>query len=198
MKDYIYIGIIAALFLVFFMLHIIQSSRISKLMKKYEAFMEGKDATNLADAIEENFQQMEKLESSYQDAEVKMDKALSGITSTFHKLGIVKYDAFKEMGGNLSFALCLLDDNNNGFILNTMHGRESSYTYIKEIENGTAYSTLGEEEKQAFLQKVTEEFAGIEKERDVSLTRIINGATSPTTIWFWTAANSVSTAAWKS
>ena len=62
------------------------------------------------------------------------------------------YDAFKEMGGNLSFALCLLDDNNNGFILNTMHGRESSYTYIKEIENGTAYSTLGEEEKQA-LQK---------------------------------------------
>ena len=42
MKDYIYIGIIAALFLVFFMLHIIQSSRISKLMKKYEAFMEGK------------------------------------------------------------------------------------------------------------------------------------------------------------
>lgn len=109
MKDYIYIGIIAALFLVFFMLHIIQSSRISKLMKRYEAFMEGKDATNLADAIEENFQQMEKLESSYQDAEVKMDKALSGITSTFHKLGIVKYDAFKEMGGNLSFALCLLD-----------------------------------------------------------------------------------------
>ena len=87
MKDYIYIGIIAALFLVFFMLHIIQSSRISKLMKR-----------------------------------------------------------------NLSFALCLLDDNNNGFILNTMHGRESSYTYIKEIENGTAYSTLGEEEKQA-LQK---------------------------------------------
>lgn len=152
MKDYIYIGIIVALFLVFFMLHIIQSSRISKLMKRYEAFMEGKDATNLADAIEENFQQMEKLESSYQDAEVKMDKALSGITSTFHKLGIVKYDAFKEMGGNLSFALCLLDDNNNGFILNTMHGRESSYTYIKEIENGTAYSTLGEEEKQA-LQK---------------------------------------------
>ena len=46
----------------------------------------------------------------------------------------------------------MLDDNNNGFILNTMHGRESSYTYIKEIENGTAYSTLGEEEKQA-LQK---------------------------------------------
>ena len=152
MKDYIYLGIIAVMFVVFLILHIKQNNRITKLMNRYEKFMKGKNAENLSAAIEENFQQMEKLESSYQDAEVKMDKALSGITSTFHKLGIVKYDAFKEMGGNLSFALCLLDDNNNGFILNTMHGRESSYTYIKEIENGTAYSTLGEEEKQA-LQK---------------------------------------------
>lgn len=141
MKDYIYIGIIAALFLVFFMLHIIQSSRISKLMKRYEAFMEGKDATNLADAIEENFQQMEKLESSYQDAEVKMDKALSGITSTFHKLGIVKYDAFKEMGGNLSFALCLLDDNNNGFILNTMHGRKQLHLYKRNRKRNSLFNT---------------------------------------------------------
>ena len=152
MKDYIYLVIIAVMFVVFLILHIKQNNRITKLMNRYEKFMKGKNAENLSAAIEENFQQMEKLESSYQDAEVKMDKALSGITSTFHKLGIVKYDAFKEMGGNLSFALCLLDDNNNGFILNTMHGRESSYTYIKEIENGTAYSTLGEEEKQA-LQK---------------------------------------------
>ena len=149
MKDYIYIGIIAALFLVFFMLHIIQSSRISKLMKRYEAFMEGKDATNLADAIEENFQQMEKLESSYQDAEVKMDKALSGITSTFHKLGIVKYDAFNEMGGKLSFSLAMLDVKNNGFIINAMHTREGCYTYIKEIIDGNSVIVLSGEEQEA-------------------------------------------------
>ena len=78
-----------------------------------------------------------------------MDKTLHNLTSTFHKLGIVKYDAFKEMGGNLSFALCMLDDSNTGFILNTMHGRDSSYTYIKEITKGESYATLGEEEKEA-------------------------------------------------
>ena len=154
MKDYIYIGIIAALFLVFFMLHIIQSSRISKLMKRYEAFMEGKDATNLADAIEENFQQMEKLESSYQDAEVKMDKALSGITSTFHKLGIVKYDAFQQMGGKLSFCLCMLDEENSGFMLNSVHSTEGCYTYTKEIINGKAMIDLGKEEEAALKMAV--------------------------------------------
>ena len=111
--------------------------------------MEGKDATNLADAIEENFQQMEKLESSYQDAEVKMDKALSGITSTFHKLGIVKYDAFNEMGGKLSFSLAMLDVKNNGFIINAMHTREGCYTYIKEIIDGNSVIVLSGEEQEA-------------------------------------------------
>lgn len=43
----------------------------------------------------------------------------------------------------------MLDDSNTGFILNTMHGRDSSYTYIKEITKGESYATLGEEEKEA-------------------------------------------------
>ena len=149
MKEYIYLGIIGAMFLIFVILHIKQNLKINKLMKRYEKFMKGKNAENLADAIEENFQQMERLDISHQKMSLKMEAALHGITSTFHKLGIVKYDAFKEMGGNLSFVLCLLDDANTGFILNTMHGRDSSYTYIKEIIKGEAYTTLGEEEKEA-------------------------------------------------
>ena len=118
-------------------------------MRRYEKFMRGKNAENLADALEENFQQMEQLTLAHQKTELRVEEALHGITSTFHKLGIVKYDAFKEMGGNLSFALCLLDDSNTGFILNTMHGRDSSYSYIKEVIKGEAYATLGEEEKEA-------------------------------------------------
>lgn len=124
-------------------------------MNRYEKFMKGKNAENLSAAIEENFQQVETLERAYEKNEEMFQSTLHNITSTFHKLGIVKYDAFKEMGGNLSFALCLLDDSNTGFILNTMHGRDSSYTYIKEIIKGEAYATLGEEEKEA-LDKAME------------------------------------------
>ena len=78
-----------------------------------------------------------------------MDKALSGITSTFHKLGIVKYDAFHEMGGKLSFSLAMLDMRNNGFIINAMHTREGCYTYIKEIIDGNSVIVLSEEEQEA-------------------------------------------------
>ena len=130
MRDYIYLSIIAVMFLVFLVLHIKQNKRISRLINRYEKFMRGKNAENLSTAIEENFQQMDKLERSYQKNEEILNATLHNITSTFHKLGIVKYDAFKEMGGNLSFALCLLDDTNTGFILNTMHGRDLSLIHI--------------------------------------------------------------------
>ncbi len=149
MKDYIYIGIVVILFFVFLFLHIRQTKKLDRLLKRYDRFMRGKNAENLSEALEENFYQMEQLTLSHQQTELNMTDALRGIKSTLHKVGIVKYDAFKEMGGNLSFALCILDDDNTGFILNTMHGRESSYTYIKEIIKGEAYATLGEEEKEA-------------------------------------------------
>lgn len=154
MKDYIYLGIIVVMFLVFIILHIKQNKKVTRLMNKYEKFMKGKNAENLSDAIEENFMQMDELQRAYEKNEEEMDKTMHSLVSTFHKLGIVKYDAFKEMGGNLSFALCMLDDSNTGFILNTMHGRDSSYTYIKEITKGEAYATLGEEEKEALEKAI--------------------------------------------
>ena len=62
MNDYIYMGIIVAMFVIFIILHIKQNNKIKRLMNRYEKFMKGKNAENLADAIEENFQQMDKLE----------------------------------------------------------------------------------------------------------------------------------------
>ncbi len=156
MREYIYLGAVAFILLVSIIILIVQNQKIKHLMARYENFMKGKNAENLAEAIEENFQQMEILKEDYKANELKMDEALKEIKTTFHKLGIVKYDAFKEMGGNLSFALCVLDDVNTGFILNTMHGRDSSYTYIKEIIKGEAYATLGEEEKEALEKAINQ------------------------------------------
>ena len=79
MNDLVYIGIIAVMFLIFIVLHVKQNKKISRLMKRYEKFMKGKNAENLADALEENFQQMDKLEISHQKTELKMETALRGI-----------------------------------------------------------------------------------------------------------------------
>ena len=67
----------------------------------------------------------------------------------YEKMGLIKYDAFHEMGGKLSFSLAMLDMRNNGFIINAMHTREGCYTYIKEIIDGNSVIVLSEEEQEA-------------------------------------------------
>ena len=74
------------------------------------------------------------------------------------KVGLVKYDAFNEMGGKLSFSLAMLNESDNGFVLNAVHSREGCYTYIKEIIDGNSIITLAEEEQEAL--KMAKESTG--------------------------------------
>ena len=73
----------------------------------------------------------------------------SSFADTYQKTGIVKYDAFDEMGGKLSFVLVMLDGRDNGVLLNVMHSRDDCYTYIKEIKRGASYVELSTEEQLA-------------------------------------------------
>lgn len=128
---------------------IMLSVRVGKLTNRYNRFMLGKEAKSLEDSMGAAFSKLDKLiiANSDKTEEIKnIDNRLSG---SFQKLGIVKYDAFKEMGGKLSFTLALLDEDNSGFVLNAMHSREACYTYIKEIIKGESYIALGDEEKEA-------------------------------------------------
>ena len=68
---------------------------------------------------------------------------------TYQKKGLVKYDAFREMSGALSYSLALLDKENNGVLISSMYSREGCYTYIKEIIKGESFVVLSEEERSA-------------------------------------------------
>ena len=74
--------------------------------------------------------------------------------SAFQKVGIIKYDAFSQMGGKLSFCLALLDENNNGFILNSVHSTEGCYSYTKQIIGGESKIDLGKEEAEALQMAI--------------------------------------------
>ena len=147
-SDYIIIGL-AALVLILIILMIINVVQMSILKKSYKIFMKGKNAENLDGAIRESFKQIEKINVEHQKTMIKVEESVHRINSVFQKLGIVKYNAFKEMGGNLSFAFAMLDQNNTGFILNSVHSREGCYLYIKDIEKGETETLLGSEEKEA-------------------------------------------------
>lgn len=136
--------------IILFILVIILFAKCSKLAKKYKQFMDGTDGKSLEKAFQEKFMVIDGLKSSTAKVEIEMKEIKETLVDTYQKLGIVKYDAFKEMGGKLSFALALLNDNNNGFIINCMHSsREGCYTYVKEIIKGESFVILADEEKEA-------------------------------------------------
>jgi hypothetical protein len=76
---------------------------------------------------------------------------------TFQKSGLVKYDAFNELGGKLSFSLALLNETNDGYMLNVVHNRDGCYIYMKEIVKGNSVIMLTEEENQALAMAMGQE-----------------------------------------
>ncbi len=147
------IGIVLIVMLVLiilaFILIILNNMKIKKLYEKYDSFMEGKDAKTLEDTIIKRFKQVDTLIAENNKKTTQIEEINEILLTTFQKKGIVKYDAFHEMGGKLSFALVMLDKEDTGFVINAMHSREGCYTYIKEIIRGESYIPLGTEEKEA-------------------------------------------------
>ncbi|MBP3570067.1 MAG: DUF4446 family protein [Lachnospiraceae bacterium] len=123
--------------------------KFSSLTKKYNAFMKGSDGITLESSILTKFKEIDILKEESKYTTEKLNIACETLVTAYQKIGIVKYDAFKEMGGKLSFSLCLLDDENNGFILTSMHTREGCYTYVKEIIKGESFVVLATEERKA-------------------------------------------------
>ena len=130
------------------------SMKMSRFIKKYKMFMRGLDGASLERAFAARFNQMDLLEENSRNhmEEIRKIKEVQNIT--LNKVAIVKYDAFKEMGGKLSFALAMLDKENNGFVMNAIHSSDGCYTYVKEIVKGESYVVLGDEEKEALRQAV--------------------------------------------
>ena len=128
---------------------IVQFRKTSQLEKRLDKFMLGKDAKSLEKDIIALYEDNKFIKINMDKNKKDIRKLYKNMESAFQKAGIVKYDAFHQMGGQLSFSLALLDENNNGFVLNSVHSTEGCYSYTKEIKNGECTISLGDEEKQA-------------------------------------------------
>ena len=145
----ILLAILAGIILILLILNIVNICNIAKLKKKYKKFMLGKNAKSLENEIIGLFEDNKFIKNSVEKNKKDIRTLYHKFESSYQKMGIIKYDAFDQMGGKLSFSLALLDENNNGFILNSVHSAEGCYSYTKEIVNGSCNISLGKEEEKA-------------------------------------------------
>ena len=149
--SYIFVGL-TGISLVLLILVIVQMIQIGSLKKKYKKFMGGKDVKSLEKKLETIVEDNKYIIELSNENKKNIREINKEMEYSFNKIGIVKYDAFNQMGGKLSFSLALLNEKNNGYILNSVHSTEGCYTYIKEIKAGICNLDLGNEEKQALAE----------------------------------------------
>lgn len=143
--------------LIIFVILIITRVKLKKMKNNYEVFMSGKDGKSLEDEVMKRFKLLELLDESVKDIYSKIEAIDKNLLLTYQKMGLIKYDAFKEKGGQMSFVLVLLTKENNGLMMNCMHSNvDGCYTYVKRIENGTCKLTLSKEEEVALSQALGE------------------------------------------
>lgn len=148
------LGIFAALvvaIVVLFILCIVLFVKVGRQKKRYDFFMGTgrRPEYNLEMKLQNYYESSKAIEEKYSkllDMVTDMDKTDK---EKLQKVGIIRFNPFDEMGGNLCFALALLDGRDNGVVLSGIHSRTGSFTYAKPIEMGVSTYMLSEEEIKA-------------------------------------------------
>lgn len=129
--------------------------KFNKIGKKYTEFMKKLgNGKNIEEDLENYMYRVERVEK--QNAEILnyIKNVDNDLNKCIQKIGIVRYNAFQDTGSDLSFALALLDEKNNGVVLNGIYSREMSNIYAKPVENGKSKYTISEEENLAIEKAI--------------------------------------------
>ena len=129
--------------------NILLNLKIWQIKKKLKTFFNGKKATDLEGVLFEEIKRLKKAESDILELS-KISKNLEKITKkTIQKVSVIRFNPFKETGGDQSFVIAMLDSNDNGLIISSLFTREGTRVYTKPIEFGQSKYPLSKEEIEA-------------------------------------------------
>lgn len=107
------------------------------------------DLNRYMNRVSNTEEEIRKLSLYYKELDKKTEKCMQ-------KLGVVRYNAYQDTGSDLSFAVCLLDEKNNGIVFNGIYARDMSNIYAKPIENGSSKYKITPEEQEAIRRAMNE------------------------------------------
>jgi len=148
-----YMGLVIVLLmlavLILLILLLLLNKRQKMLRRRVDFFMRGGKGQSLEEAFRSVFEDNQRMKSQMQHDVTELMKISEYMSTAYRKIGIVKYNAFPGMAGKMSSAVALLNNEDSGIVINTMHGQEGCYTYVKEIMNGKSVNPLTKEDEDA-------------------------------------------------
>lgn len=149
-KTNTFLCVILGINLVLLILYITNIIQLKKINKNYKKFMKKLgNGNNIEEILNNYINKVEDVDNKNKEIIKYCEKLNNEISICIKKVGMVRYSAFKDTGSDLSFALALLNDNNDGVILNGIYSREMSNIYAKQIKNAKSNNKLSEEEAKA-------------------------------------------------
>lgn len=142
-------GCIGLLLLILIIYIAVLNHRVSKLKKKYEFFMMDENGKSVEAKLYKDVEELRKLSGSLESLHEVQEDLLSVQDHCFRKIGFVKYNAFDNIGNNLSFAFTILDGRDDGYCLSSVYGRNESRVFAKPIIGGKCLYGMSEEEKES-------------------------------------------------
>lgn len=154
-NEYVILGVIVVN-IILLILYINNAIKLNSINKKYNKFLKklGK-GENIEEDLKVYINKVENVENTNKEIIEYCENLEKELSKSIKKIGIVRYNAFKDTGSDLSFALALLNDDNNGVVLNGIYSREMSNIYAKPIVNGGSKYTISDMEQEAINKAIS-------------------------------------------
>lgn len=156
--------ILGALSIILLILYIISIIKFNKLNKRYNKFIKKMSkGENFEETLKVYMKKVNDVSNRNEEIVKYCQKLDNNISKCIKKVGIVRYNAFKDTGSDLSFTLALLNEENTGVVLNGIYSREMSNIYAKPITEGKSNYTISEQEQAAISKAINSDIIEIKE-----------------------------------
>lgn len=147
----IVVGVIALVALV---LSVVLALRTSRMKNQYAVLSASDGRASFVEVVSRKAEEVEALRDDVARLTDELRSTQRELQMAIRHVGVVRYDAFGDMGGRMSFSAALVDDHGNGFVLTSVHARSESRSYVKQLRGGMAEVSLSPEESAAVADAV--------------------------------------------
>ncbi len=148
------VGLLGLLVVLLLAVAFVLARRVARLERTLAAITRGEDGRSLAAVLEAHLDKVYKVARQLEGLTKRTDRLELDGRRAFQRLGLVRFNPFEDTGGNQSFALVLLDAEDDGIVVSSLHSRNATRVYAKAVAKGTAEAALSEEETEA-LRRAT-------------------------------------------
>ncbi len=149
MELFILICVNFFLIIILFMMNISNRVKIKKLKSKYNKFMNGLGDASMEEVLDDCINKVNNVLGKNKEIEYQLNAIKRNMYYCVQKVGIVRYNAFDDVGSDLCFSIALLDNNDDGVVISSLYARDSSSTYAKPVLRGKSKYALSAEEIKA-------------------------------------------------